>query len=205
VLERLDFRGRGLSRRLNRLLTNCGRAGLRATLKDLEERYGITAEEVNPAYSSQTCSNPDCGSVDRRNRKSQSRFVCGGGGLEVQADVNGSRNLEAGRSGFDRGLRVSKETALQMTVMRHLERMGAAKEGALLEISLWPPRTRDRVISGTGVHVANPSFRDALQGLWPETDSDTTGGPRKPRTTRQAAIRRARQINPYLGADVSKG
>ena len=37
-LERLDFRMPGLSRRMNRILTNCGRGVLRAKLQDLEER-----------------------------------------------------------------------------------------------------------------------------------------------------------------------
>ncbi len=51
VLERLDFRAPGLSRRLNRLLARSGRAVIRAKLQDLEQRYGITWTEVNPALS----------------------------------------------------------------------------------------------------------------------------------------------------------
>lgn len=51
TLERLDFRAPGLSRRLNRLLARSGRAVIRAKLQDLEQRYGITSEEVNPALS----------------------------------------------------------------------------------------------------------------------------------------------------------
>lgn len=205
VLERLDFRGMGLSRRLNGLLTNCGRAVLRAKLKDLEDRFGITLEEVIPAYSSQTCSNPDCGYIDGRNRKSQSRFICGCCGMALQADVNGSRNPDGRRSVFERRARVTKETALQLTVMRHLERMGAARERVVLDLALWPSRIRDRVIPGSGVHVSSPYFRDILQGLWAETDSDTTGGPRKPRKPHRPAVRRARQIHPDLVADVSVG
>jgi putative transposase len=51
VLERLDVRAPGLSRRLNRLLARSGRAVIRAKLQDLEDRDGITHAEVNPALS----------------------------------------------------------------------------------------------------------------------------------------------------------
>ena len=167
VLERLDFRGPELSRRMNRLLTNCGRAVLRAKLKDLEERFGITSEEVNPAYSSQTCSNPRCGYVSRTNRKAQGTFVCGACGKKIHADVNGSRNLGSGRSAFDRTARMTKAESLVLTVMRHLERLGAARKGVVLDPSLWPARTRDRVISERSVYVSNRYFGEALGKVFP--------------------------------------
>jgi putative transposase len=121
VLERLDFRAPGLSRRLNRLLARCGRAVVRAKLQDLEERWGITHSEVNPAYSSQTCSS--CGYVAKANRKSQALFVCGSCGHTIHADVNAARNLEGGRSAFDRAARLTKADSLQATVFRHVERL----------------------------------------------------------------------------------
>ncbi|WP_200255726.1 zinc ribbon domain-containing protein [Halorhodospira neutriphila] len=96
TVERLDFRMPGLSRRMNRLLTNCGRGVLRAKLRDLEERYGVTHTEVNAAYSSQTCSH--CGWVERANRRSQSEFRCRCCGRRMHADVNAARNLGARRS-----------------------------------------------------------------------------------------------------------
>ncbi|SAL80491.1 hypothetical protein AWB68_05869 [Caballeronia choica] len=46
VIERLDFRAPGLSRQLNRLLSNMGRGFIEAKLKDLEERFGITCRKV---------------------------------------------------------------------------------------------------------------------------------------------------------------
>ncbi len=56
TIERLDFQMSGLSKRMkiNRPLTNCGRADFRAKLQDLEVRSGVTHTEVNAAYSSQT-------------------------------------------------------------------------------------------------------------------------------------------------------
>ncbi|MBO0738437.1 MAG: transposase, partial [Alphaproteobacteria bacterium] len=69
-LERLDFRSPHLSRRMNRPVTNCGRAVFKAKLVDLEERFGILADQMPSPYTSQECSK--CGYIDRANRRSQS-------------------------------------------------------------------------------------------------------------------------------------
>ena len=66
AFERLDFRLAGLSRRMNRLVTNCGRAVFRAKLADLKDKFRITATEENAAYRSQECSL--CHYVDAANR-----------------------------------------------------------------------------------------------------------------------------------------
>ena len=72
VVEGLDFRSPALSRRMSRLVQNCGRAVFRQKLADLRERSGIEAVEVaSPHMSQEYCS---CGYVDRRNRRSQSEF-----------------------------------------------------------------------------------------------------------------------------------
>jgi putative transposase len=49
---------------------------------------GIAVEYVNPAFTSQTCSN--CGSIGKRIKH---RFVCDQCGLRAHADCNASRNL----------------------------------------------------------------------------------------------------------------
>ena len=121
VIEKLDFRAPGLSRRLNRILARSGRAVIREKLKDFEERFGITFAEVNPAYSSQTCS--DCGFVAKGNRRSQSAFSCHACGHEINADVNAARNLESGCSAFDQSARLTRAESLRMTMIRHLERI----------------------------------------------------------------------------------
>jgi putative transposase len=89
AVERLDLRMPGLSRRLNRIITNCGRAVFKAKLADLNERFGIATAEINPAYTSQECE--PCGFEDRRNRKSQSEFRCLHCGHTAHADVNGAK------------------------------------------------------------------------------------------------------------------
>ncbi|WP_119681680.1 zinc ribbon domain-containing protein [Indioceanicola profundi] len=96
VLERLDFRHTDLSRRLNAILRNCGRSIIEAKLADLKDRFGIVSTEVNPAYSSQTCS--CCGYVDKRNRPSQGVFKCLWCGNTMHADLNATANIEARRA-----------------------------------------------------------------------------------------------------------
>lgn len=128
VLEKLDFRAPGLSRRLNRILARSGRAVIRAKLKDLKDRHGITQAQVNPAYSSQTCS--ACGFVAKANRRSQAEFRCRACGHAIHADVNAARNLEGGRSAFDREARLTKAESLRLTVHRHLEHFVAGARRA---------------------------------------------------------------------------
>jgi len=91
VLERLDFHNPSLSKRLNAILQNCGRSIIRAKLRDFEERYGIKSTEVNPAYTSQTCS--FCGYVDKRNRRDQKTFECFWCGHKQHADLNAAKNI----------------------------------------------------------------------------------------------------------------
>jgi putative transposase len=165
VVEKLDFRAPGLSKRLNRILARSGRSVIRAKLKGLEERFGVSFDEVNPAYSSQTCS--ACGFVAKANRKSQSEFSRRACGREIHADVNAARNLESGRFAFERSARHTKAKSLELTVHRHLERL----------------KTRGRVASDRAVIVSNPNYRDALErstAVTPLTAADKSSGPSAP-------------------------
>ncbi|MGK2881753.1 MAG: zinc ribbon domain-containing protein [Mycobacterium sp.] len=96
VVERLDFRGGGLSKRMNRLGTRTGRRVLKARLARLTERHGIAVTVVPAPYSSQQCCG--CGYVHKTNRKSQARFVCGFCGKKLHADLNASRTVASRRS-----------------------------------------------------------------------------------------------------------
>lgn len=120
VVERLDFSHPDLSRRLNRLLRNCGRAVFNAKLADLEQRYGITATEINPAYTSRECAS--CGYVDARNRPTQSRFSCLWCGRTGHADVNGAQVITRRRSAGSGLDRAGKGGILRALVQRHAER-----------------------------------------------------------------------------------
>ncbi|WP_421078608.1 transposase [Methanothermococcus sp. Ax23] len=55
------------------------------------EEKGLTVEQVNEAYTSQTCSN--CGVVKKSNRKYRGLYVCSECGMVLNADVNGALNI----------------------------------------------------------------------------------------------------------------
>lgn len=90
VVEALDFRGGGLSRSLNRLLSRAARGEVVRRLTEMPERYGIEVIEVNPAYTSKTCSN--CHRVPERGRTGE-RFTCPACGYQGHADINAAINI----------------------------------------------------------------------------------------------------------------
>ncbi|MGH4030102.1 RNA-guided endonuclease InsQ/TnpB family protein [Actinomycetota bacterium Odt1-20B] len=56
-------------------------------------RAGVPVVHVNPAYTSQECS--QCHHIDRRNRPSQAEFTCQVCGFVEHADLNSSHNIAA--------------------------------------------------------------------------------------------------------------
>ncbi|MEM7826535.1 MAG: transposase, partial [Candidatus Aenigmatarchaeota archaeon] len=76
---------------VKRVLIRFGLGELKRKIEEVREEYGIEVIFVNPAYSSQTCSN--CGYVDKGNRKTRSEFECKLCNRKLHADVNASRNL----------------------------------------------------------------------------------------------------------------
>ncbi|SKC99170.1 Putative transposase DNA-binding domain-containing protein [Burkholderia sp. CF099] len=127
AVEQLDFRAPGLSRRLNRLISNMGRGFIEAKLKDLEERFGIRSTKIIAAYSSQTDS--ACGYVDTKNRKQQT-FRCLWCGHRTHADVNAARNLVRRRSlGVTGFARTSRDALLGALVRQHIERFTRPRGG----------------------------------------------------------------------------
>lgn len=96
VVEKLDFRAAGLSKRMNRLIGRTYRAFVKAKLARLGEQFGIQIIAVNPAYTSQECSR--CHYVSKDNRKSQKDFVCRHCHYSCNADVNAGRVINQRRS-----------------------------------------------------------------------------------------------------------
>lgn len=96
VVEQLDFRASGLSRKMNRLIGRTYRSVVKAKLARLEEQFGIQIVSVNPAYTSQECSR--CHYISKNNRKSQKQFICGHCYLHCNADVNAGRVINQRRS-----------------------------------------------------------------------------------------------------------
>lgn len=96
VVETINFQGSRLSKRLNRILNNCGRSVIKQKLESLEELYGIVISKINPAYTSQECSS--CHNVDKKSRVSRSEYVCTSCGQKLHADINAARNILHRRS-----------------------------------------------------------------------------------------------------------
>jgi putative transposase len=62
----------------------------------LEYKAPGRVEKVNPAYTSQRCS--QCGHVDADSRKSQALYVCTSCGYSCNADLNAATNIAAGHA-----------------------------------------------------------------------------------------------------------
>lgn len=124
ILEQLDFSNSDLSKRLNRIIRNSGRSIINSKLQDLEDRLGVTSVEVNPAYTSQTCS--CCGYVDKKNRKDQSHFECLWCGSKKHADLNAATNVRTRRARPSGWLFLSKAKVLVELVTEFGERQAGA-------------------------------------------------------------------------------
>ena len=85
----IDSPGKNVKQKagLNRAILDTAFGELR---RNLEYKCGRLIE-VNPAYTSQTCS--ECGHTDKENRKSQVRFQCVNCGYASNADTNAAINI----------------------------------------------------------------------------------------------------------------
>lgn len=130
VLEKLDFRGGGLSHRMNRIVSRAGRGAVSAKLERLREKQGIISTEVNPAYTSQMCSS--CGFVDKKSRKDQSHFSCRCCGRSLNADVNAARNILGRRSAHGGGsaLASQRRSLLEYLLFEHSSKCPTGKHSS---------------------------------------------------------------------------
>ena len=130
ALERLSVKDmRFKSRQMNRALraSQLGYVGDKLKFK-LDER-GIRYHSVQPAYSSQQCS--QCGFTISMNRRSQAEFHCLWCGFEANADENAASNIAERFS--DEELNTlplrAVETALAIRFMRRLPDARSASAG----------------------------------------------------------------------------
>ncbi|MFB9629473.1 RNA-guided endonuclease InsQ/TnpB family protein, partial [Nonomuraea helvata] len=89
--------GRAAKAGLNRSILDKGWYGLETALRSKARYTGTDIRIVDPAYTSQTCSNSACGRVDRKSRESQAAFRCTSCGYVEHADVNAAKNIKARR------------------------------------------------------------------------------------------------------------
>jgi putative transposase len=120
VVERLNFTSPKLSKKLNRMLSNFGKNIIEEKFESIKERYGIEITQINPAYTSQECSK--CGYVEKKNRKSQAKFICGFCGKKQNADINSSKNILARSSSSLKDIFTKRAFILDKTVKNFIER-----------------------------------------------------------------------------------
>ncbi|MBI3336314.1 transposase [Candidatus Peregrinibacteria bacterium] len=92
VTEKLDLRGKAKSKKLSRRVSYWTRRLLKERIEFKASAGGSRREQVNPAYSSQTC--PPCGFVHRDNRRGDT-FQCTHCGHRDHADRVAAANLKA--------------------------------------------------------------------------------------------------------------
>lgn len=106
---------------LNRLILDAGWGDLKAKVKSLSTRAGVTVLEINPFHTSQECS--QCGHTDKANRDKE-KFVCLACGHFADADIDAAVVIAA---------RGRKQLGLSSDAVR----VGNSKQGkiTLLETS----------------------------------------------------------------------
>jgi len=78
------------SKKFNNRLQRWSYPKVLGKLRSVCEVRGITFTEVNPAYTSQTCSL--CGHVDKNSRHGE-QFLCTRCGMRMDADINAAKNI----------------------------------------------------------------------------------------------------------------
>ena len=126
IVERLNFQSPKLSKRMNRILSKFGKKMIQDKFERLKEEFGIIVTEINPAYTSQEC---QCGYIDKKNRKSQSKFLCGYCLKKTNADINASRVLVARSSCKSANIYLKKETVLRIRIEKFIMERGRIKDG----------------------------------------------------------------------------
>ena len=155
VVEKLNFKNSKLSRRMNRLLSKFGKSGITKKLDAISEELGIKITYVNPAYTSQTCPNTDCGYVAKNNRNNET-FHCKMCGFISHADVVGACNINS-RSSWKEPLYRSKKYILNFLKKKFLE-----------NVERFPPEHLRKILS------KNPYFKDFMKVLDAKDSRKTT-------------------------------
>jgi IS605 OrfB family transposase len=131
------------SKQMNRVLRAGQLSYIRDRLKFKLDERGIRYRSVQPAYSSQECS--QCGFTFSMNRRTQAEFECLWCGFRTHADLNSSTNLA---ERFDDEVLNSLsfrdvQMELALRFMRQLPGAGRASAGLELqsdECTIWLPR-----------------------------------------------------------------
>ena len=101
--------GQAAKRGLNRLIRDCSWGELKLKIQSVAEKFGCIVLEVNPKFTSQTCST--CNHTSKENRNKE-RFLCTNCGYIADADNQAAINI--GNKGIEI-LNLSKTKLLRVT------------------------------------------------------------------------------------------
>jgi IS605 OrfB family transposase len=149
VTERLDLRGPAQSKDISRRVTHWRRKTLNERIEFKASAAGCRREQVNPAYTSQTC--PNCGYPERTNRKGDA-FQCVKCEHRGQADEIAAINLKQRHFDPRITLWTPKETVkviLLKDYQARLEQRNDAPAGADGTLTV-PGSTLERDLRATG-------------------------------------------------------
>lgn len=170
VTERLDIRGKAKSKRLARLVSQWARRTVKERTEFKASAGGSRREQVNPAYSSQTCPVSICGFVHPDNRQGD-KFQCRFCGHRDDADRVAAINLKARL--FDPEIRLWTPKAKDKEIL--LARFNARLER--WEFDFGPEEANFAALEGSGLNIAS--------GIAPPTVSGRTPGASGERSHRQ--------------------
>ena len=128
VTEKLDIRGKAPSKEISRRVSYWHRSTLKDRFEFKASAAGCRREQINPAYTSQTC--PECGYLEKANRKGDV-FQCQKCGHRGHADQIAAQNQKSRY--YDRRITLytPKETVKEILLKDYnarLEHPNASKE-----------------------------------------------------------------------------
>ena len=128
VTEKLDIRGKAPSKEISRRVSYWHRSTLKDRFEFKASAAGCRREQINPAYTSQTC--PQCGYLEKANRKGDV-FQCQKCGHRGHADQIAAQNQKSRY--YDRRITLytPKETVKEILLKDYnarLEHPNASKE-----------------------------------------------------------------------------
>jgi putative transposase len=128
VTEKLDIRGKAPSKEISRRVSYWHRSTLKERFEFKASAAGCRREQINPAYTSQTC--PECGYLEKANRKGD-LFQCQKCGHRGDADQIAAQNQKSRYNDRRITLYTPKETVREILLRDYnarLEHPNASKE-----------------------------------------------------------------------------
>jgi len=120
VTEKLDIRGKGPSKEISRRVSYWRRSTLKERFEFKASAAGCRREQVNPAYTSQTC--PECGYLEKANRKGD-EFQCQKCGHRGDADQIAAQNQKSRDDDRRITLYTPKETVREILLKDYQARL----------------------------------------------------------------------------------